>query len=112
MGKRLSKTVKKNLVEKLISNIQESPTNLSAAFRVTAKQSNSTAGAISQLWYKEIRSQKAVFMVKTQKGVTINYKQGATLKETKQVVVLARALIDISDFDDKAKIDFFDLILG
>lgn len=125
MSKKLSKTRINNIRESIIENISSNPTNLQAAFRLTANQHKVKSGYIQYLWYsqaqlpnadgsksKGMRSGKALFLTKTSKGVIINVKHSPVIKETKTYVTLGHSLIETEDMSDQEKIGFFDLIVG
>lgn len=63
--------------EILLSEIQTTPTNLTAAFARTAEQINASTAAVSQYWYKKMR--------RNIKGFTVSSK-GARVANTKNSV--------------------------
>lgn len=99
-------------VEKLVENIQNNPTNIAAAIRLTSRQTKTSVSTITNHYYKKMRRLTPLFVVMTSKGISINSKNSKVLKETKRTLKLDTKINDLKEMTIEEKASFFDLLLG
>lgn len=103
--------------EKLIENVSKYPANLSAAFRLTARQTGHTPAAISQLYYgnkkrEGVRDTHPMFMLQTQEGLTINTKRVGVKRETKRTLKLNSEMLSLQGLSTEEKASVFDMMFS
>lgn len=104
-------------IERLVENVVKFPMNLQAVFRLTAKQTNSTPGAIRRLYYGNngkpgLIDTSPMFMVQSANGVIINSKTSTVKKETKRTLTLKQDMLSIGGLSKDEKVAFFDMFFG
>lgn len=100
------------IINKLTANIQSNPSNLSACFRQTSRQTGVSEASLKNVYYKSLRKTNTFFVTHTTQGIQINVKNSKAIKELKNKLVLEKKLLSLSELDTASKVQFFDLIMG
>lgn len=105
-------TVTNKVEEVLIENIRSYPHNLKASFRLTSRKTGVTEEALRMHYYRHVRNHMSLFTLLSNKGLLLNVKRSAAVKETKRTLYLKQKMSNISTLTTQEKADLLDLLLG
>ncbi len=108
---RLSPKKKAVIKEFLESQIMDNPGNISACCRLASNKFKVNKYTVRTLYYKELRPNKALFIVKTPKGILVNTKSLGLAKEYKSRFESKDGFIRTDNLSREDKVLIFDLLL-
>lgn len=121
--KRLTRRHRAKLTETIVQNVQSYPSNVIAALRLSARQTNVTESQALYAYYgrpsgtrqkavEGIKHKNPCFITVTPVGIHMNTKRLDVAKQTKRTLTLRDNLMDMNDMTSTEKVAFFDIIFG
>ena len=115
--------MKNKVREVLIANVKAYPQNISAAMRLTARQTKASFSQVHYLYYgttsckssikNSVRESTPCFMTLTPGGLAINVKRASAIKELKKSLILSHKLVNLDkNLTGKEKQSVYDMIFG